>query len=753
MLARLTDLATKFPRAILACWLALISVLAIIGIGTNRHVPFANVRLAGTESARELALSQATFGRTATVPILLEGRRGRIGREGPRLVARLRSDPANHVLSPFDHVAAGAALRPHGGSALVVVVRSLRGSQQPADALAPIRAAAHAQSLGLRVSVTGPVAVAERLNEISLTSAARAQLLALPLLLLVLMLLFRSPLAALVPAIIGGATVAAGTGLVRLGVDLGAQFDVFAPTIASIMGLALGVDYSLLIVTRFRELLAAGEQDAAGAAAQTVMTAGRTVAHAGIVLAAGMICALLLAPGASLTSMAFAVLATTAVACLSALVAVPAALALLGHRIDRWTLGPAPRFGSFRIARRVLSRPRHAGAACLLPLVALAAVGLSITAGPPTVMQLSKQEPTRAAIERLRSSFGVGWEAPLEITLVAHSGPATAPATLARLVSLQHRLARLPGVHLVVGPADLASGLRGKRGRGGALRAIANAGSARRNAASVLVDLAHGATATRLFVIPAARWGSLGLARLREAIIGQLRALEAGGGIRAAVGGVAAETVEYDAIVSGRLPLLFAALAITSLTILAVLLRTLLVPLVTVALNTITVAATFGVLSLLFVGAHPLFGGPGEIDTMALTMMLVVIFALSIDYQVFLLGRMREHLPTAARPSRCAARLAIGEGLITTGPVVAGAALIMCTVFGAFATAQSIFLRQLGVGLTVAIAIDATIVRMVLLPSALAIIGRDAWKTPTWPRVSLRPSPTPGRSLQESAEV
>jgi RND superfamily putative drug exporter len=254
-------------------------------------------------------------------------------------------------------------------------------------------------------------------------------------------------------------------------------------------------------------------------------------------------------------------------------------------------------------------------------------------------------------------------------------------------------------------------------------------------------------------VIPTTRWGSPGLARLRGAIVGRLRALQDGGGIRAAVGGVAAETVEYDRIVNGRLPLLFAALALTTLSILAVLLRTLLVPLVTVALNTITVAATFGVLSLLFVGAHPLLGGPGEIDSMALTMMLVIIFALSIDYQVFLLGRMREHLPARTRRSRGAARLAIGEGLLTTGPVVAGAALIMCTVFAAFATAQSIFLRQFGVGLTVAIALDATIVRMVLLPSALAILGRDAWTAPSLPRPRLRRHRAPSRAIQEGMEA
>jgi putative drug exporter of the RND superfamily len=207
-------------------------------------------------------------------------------------------------------------------------------------------------------------------------------------------------------------------------------------------------------------------------------------------------------------------------------------------------------------------------------------------------------------------------------------------------------------------------------------------------------------------------------------------------GLHVAVGGVAAQLVDYDRVTSARIPLLVIAISLVTYLGLVSILRSLLLPLVAVALNLFTVAAAFGVLTVLFVGANPPLGGAGALDVITVAAIFAIAFALSIDYQVFLLTRMREEFVRTG-----STEAAINFGVDRTGGVVTGAAVIMISVFLAFAMSDFVVVRQFGVGLTVAVLLDATVVRLVLLPAVMRLFGFRIWWMPRWlgawpPRVS-----------------
>jgi RND superfamily putative drug exporter len=240
---------------------------------------------------------------------------------------------------------------------------------------------------------------------------------------------------------------------------------------------------------------------------------------------------------------------------------------------------------------------------------------------------------------------------------------------------------------------------------------------------SFVLDLGGGGRAARMLITPKAGLESAGSRQLRTRLERITRTLN-GGGITARLGGEAAQVIDYEHSTLSRLAMLVVLLAALNFVLLVIVLRSLLVPLATVALNLVTVGATFGALRLLFEGHAPL-GGPGYLNTLALTGTFTVIFTLSLDYQVFLLARVREGY--AASGSN---RAAIDYGLRRTSAVILGAAFAMVAVFAAFGASDFSVIRQLGVGLTIAILLDATVVRLVLLPALIRLCGERSWRLP-----------------------
>lgn len=274
---------------------------------------------------------------------------------------------------------------------------------------------------------------------------------------MVLLLVFRSPIAAFVPALFGIAAVESGYGAVGLLAELHPITDV-ATALTSMMGLALGVDYSLLLVSRYREELASGLTPAQAAVAAQ-QSAGRTVLFAGVTLIIAMLAAIALSPGDFLFSAAASVATVALVSMAGSFLAAPAMLALIGTRIDRWRIGGAPREGGAwaAMARGVQRRPILWGGLALVPLLGLSVPALGLDTGPPDVRALPASSPARQDAQRVADVFGAGWAAPFEVYVADPSGPITTGKRLKAMATWQAKVARWPDVDTVIGPGAIAT--------------------------------------------------------------------------------------------------------------------------------------------------------------------------------------------------------------------------------------------------------------------------------------------------------
>lgn len=259
------------------------------------------------------------------------------------------------------------------------------------------------------------------------------------------------------------------------------------------------------------------------------------------------------------------------------------------------------------------------------------------------------------------------------------------------------------------------------------LAAIDGAPADRRRAAQVVLNVENGGEAGRVLVVPKTAPNDEHTRELYADLLERTRELGDQLGVETAVGGTAGALSEYDKRASSRLIWLILALAVVSYVALVPIFGSLLLPLVAVLLNLVSVGAAFGSLALLFQGDAPILGGPGYIDVVAISAMYTVIFGLSLDYQVFLIGRMREGWRQSGET-----KTAIRYGLERTAAVVTGAAAIMIAVFLAFATTDIATTSQFGIGLAIAVLLDATLVRLMLLPATIGLFGDVAWRGPRW---------------------
>jgi RND superfamily putative drug exporter len=1080
---RLLTIGVRRPRAALAAWLIATAMLGIYGLGVGQHLTAPTLTVPGTESAREFQLFRQHFSPSVDVPILLQGPRAALNREGPALAAGLAKLPGARVISAWAPNSLGPMLRRSSTSALVLVSVALPPHVSEHGVTRSINRTIYADIARPVVArVSGIDAIGTQLQSASLSAVSRAELIAIPVLLIVLLIVFGSVTAAAIPALLGLGTVFAGFGVLSLLAQVAPLTDL-TTSAASMMGLALGVDYSLLVVSRFRDELPAHptSDELRRAATVAALRAGRTVAFAGGAIALLMVSALLVSTGTLLISAVTGVIVVALVSVMATIVAAPAALTLLGGRVAHRAMQrsarlpratPAPAGGG-----RPLWRSPLFAAIVAVGLLAVAWRATSLATGPPDARQLPTGSTARHDYEQLSRAVGAGWATPFELTAVVPDGVITTLPRLDALASAQREIGRDHDVAAVIGPGTLATSARpllhaeaslsaanaslqqsardvggltsnlgqaavgaqrvqsgfsqaaaavgtlASGGNGGAsavarLRAglqqatdgsrlanqalagaqqaaariasggdVAAAGAAKlaaklgagsstaasaepqlislaqslrdnatnasalasplgsvdsnvatasgqldrilsslgsvrfsrrdqtyrtvlgeimsarstlaatpstvgvvdklrqlsatdlrastdasllasgvatlgqtagqlQNAAAALsagisqlnrgehalangierlassgaalttgmatlsggtgtlgaklatlqsgaqqlasgltqeesqtgnlagalsagqrraaadqhalpgnskllkqligapgvfssghavlaalqgasatqragldytIDAGSDGQAARLLIVPRSAPGSAATAALRQRLQKVARSLSQAIGAQAAVGGPSALLRDYANAASGRMPLLIVTLMLVTFVLLALVFRSLLAPLISVLLNLVTVGAAFGALALLAGGAHPILGGPGYVDALSVSAMFTAIFALSIDYQVFLLMRMREGWLRTGNVSD-----GVDYGVARTKRVVAGAAAIMAGVFLAFSTADVATIRQLGVGLALAVVIDATVVRLVLLPAALRLGGRFTWWMPRW---------------------
>jgi putative drug exporter of the RND superfamily len=476
--------------------------LGVVGLQVEERLSPLSLEVPGTAASNGETLEQSHFGESSPFVVLLQGPAAELDRQGPRLVAALREEPAATVISPWDRGSLDA-LRPASGKALVLVDFRVPLEEAMRNTVPRLERTLEAEVRGpVTATESGFASVARALQEESLTSTERAELLAAPLLILVLLFVFRSLVAALIPLAFGALTVIAGRGVLALLTEA-MTIDALSLVVCTMMGLALGVDYSLLIVSRFREELER-DPDPWRAAAATRASAGRTTLFAGVTLIVALVFSAFLQPGSLLLSLATATAVVTVISVVISTVAIPALLGLLGPRLNAVPIGRPRRQGQrstvAAAASAALRRPALAAALVAVPLILLTLPVIGFTTGAPGIDELPSSNDARQSAERIDRAVGPGWEAPFVLVAATERGPITGRRDLALLGRWQRRIAAEPGIRTVIGPGpiarrtaplrDLGSGLAGEGG--GEMAQLEKLGPGLRRAAGAVAELRAG---------------------------------------------------------------------------------------------------------------------------------------------------------------------------------------------------------------------------------------------------------------------
>jgi uncharacterized membrane protein YdfJ with MMPL/SSD domain len=622
-------------------------------------------------------------------------------------------------------------------TATYVVVELDMTNEQSVDAVQPLREKIH-PAAGLTFQLTGYGPVTKDSAEQSEADLQQAETVSLPIAAIILVVVFASIVAAGMPLLVAGLAIPSSLAIIYL-VAQQVEMSVFVLNIATMLGLALAIDYSLFMVSRFREELGRG-RSVADSVERAVATSGKAVAFSGMAVAIGL-SGLLVFEAAALRSIGLGGSIVVLCSVVYALTFLPAILGILGHRVNALSVSGLIR--RLRPNRPVVARPsRWEGVArwvmrrpilVLVPtLVLLLAAGtpfLRLQQGVPGAEIYPAGLESRDAYVALQTEFPRGETTPI-VVLADVQGPPTDPANALALARYSAALVDIDGIDRVEGPFSLTDPATGAamtpeqvaqlwttpRDK---LPAEVAAGLDRLASAYI-----HGSTVRLDAISP------IDAAQpTASAIIPIVRALPAGEGIKTEVGGTAALGHDFLVSQSERAPLGVGIPLIASGVILFLLFGSLVLPLKAVLMTLLSISASFGALVWIFQEGHlaqqlafePLHytiaGNP--------IIMFCVLFGLSMDYEVLLLSRIQEAYRRTGDNTA-----SVAEGLAKTAGMITGAALIMISVFGAFALAEVITIKSIGVGMAIAVFIDATIIRVLLVPAAMRLMGRWNWWAP-----------------------
>jgi RND superfamily putative drug exporter len=730
---RLGRFVVRHARLVVAAW----AVLIVVALPFAPQAPSA-LRAGGfirddLESARAKALLEQELGSPPSALV--------VAFHSDRLVAgtpafetaaasAMRDVPsAPHVVRVISHLLQPRQISADGHTAYDIVFLDLPADDSP-DAL-PILRERLGEAPGLTVELAGGPAFYGDVQHVSERDLQRSEVISLPLAALALLIVFGSLVAAGVPLVVGGSSV-----LVALAaIFVVAQFtpmSIFVLNLATLLGLGLGVDYSLLLTSRFREELSkrpADDDDRVEEAVRiTVATAGRAIFFSGLTVLLGL-AGLVLFEFLILRSVGIAGAVVVAFAVSSALTLLPALLTLFGRHLDRYAVRrvktrPDADGPWARLARWVMRRPVAVLIPTLAFLLLLGSPFLHVRFNSPDASILPPDVPSRAAFDRLRDAFGEGEFAPIAIA-IRTDGPATSAANLAALYDYSRRIAADPRVTRVDSLVDVDP--RMTLAQYQLLYADPN-GPRDRFTGTVLAATTRADLTAFTITTPFGPNREEGRALVRDLRSGT-GPLAAPPGTKILVGGGAADVADVVDGVAADFPRTAAFIIVTTYLVLFALLRSVVLPAKALVMNALSITASFGALVWIFqdgnLSALLGFQPVGFVETTQPVILFCVLFGLSMDYEVFLLSRMKEVWDTTHDNTEAVAR-----GLERSGRIVTSAALIVVVVAGSFAFADIVLIKALGLGVAVAVALDATVVRALLVPATMRLLGRWNWWMP-----------------------
>ncbi len=563
----------------------------------------------------------------------------------------------------------------------------------------------------LETDIAGPWAVYKGVNETVSEDLARAETLSLPLVIILSLLIFGSVVASLMPAVVGAIAVLGALAVVRM-ITSFTEVSVFSINVITLLGTGLAIDYALFVVSRFREELAQLPDDDPEASAKairvTMATAGRTVLFSGLTVAAAM-SSLLIFPQNFLRSLGYGGIAAVIVAVIAATTVLPAILVLLGRRIDAGRL-PWRRHrpvsvesdhGAWaRLATAVMRRPLVVMVIVVTALLVIAAPFLGVKWGSVDYRVLPPDSPAHVAAEKLNTEFG------------------------------QER----SSANLLLETTD---------------RADVAAYTADVKDVEGVVDVRTVAQDENTTLLRAS-WEGNSQTQESQDTVRAIREVPGPDGENVLVGGLTADTVDLLTSLESHLPWMGLIIAAVMLVLLFLAFGSLVLPVKAIAMNLFSITASFGVITWIFAEGHLEnvlgFTSTGFLDATQPIFMLAILVGLSMDYEVFLLSRIREQWDLTHDNT-----LAVATGVQRTGRIITSAALLLAVVIGAFSTSGVVFMKMIGIGMLVALLIDATVVRSLLVPATMKLLGNWNWWAPAgmrrwWERYGIRESdgePTP----------
>ncbi len=693
MIARLSDLAARRARRVLMLAGVVFLLAAVLGVPLVSTLKSESSDFQDRAAPSEQVLrtieratgQSAGYGVAALVPNVGDARANPAAAlPAARVASLLAAQPGFQRVLDYPATRLPALLSRDGRQTVVLAAFATR--KRAVTAVDHIRP----QLAGSGVRLGGNDLAFSEINKRTTSDLSRAEMLAFPILLLLSFWVFRGLVAAALPLLVGGFAIVLTFLALRL-IDQVTGLSIFAVNLVTGLGLGLGIDYSLFVLSRYREELAGGA-DTATAIARTLQTAGRTVLYSALTVAGALSC-LLVFPLRFLYSMGFGGALVALCAGAVSLTVLPAVLVALGPRINALSPArlqrkaaqtPQQRGAWFTLAHAVMRRPGLVALLTSTALIALALPSLRLTLAPAAANALPSSSQPRQVAEALTRDFPVDSSQTITMAVLA---PAGAPGATV-LTALSQRVRRAAAGQASVGPARYL-------GRG-------------------------------VWELEALPRGTVGTPA-NQRLVKRLRSLA--GHSPLLVGGPTAGFIDQKTAIAAHAPLALAILALVTGGFLFLMTGSLVLPLVALAMNLLTVAVGAGLLVLVFQDGHAAsligFSPIGGLEESNLVLLFVVAFALSTDYGVFLYSRIKE-----AHDDGLPTRAAVALGLERTGRLVTAAALLFCVAIGAFATSHILFIKQLGVGAALAVAIDASVVRALLVPALMGRLGERSWWAP-----------------------
>jgi RND superfamily putative drug exporter len=703
MLLKGSPAVRRRARLVLGLTAVLLAVAAVFGSGVFDSLKSGGFDDPASESTRARHLIETRFGGQTNLVLLVHAKSGSVDSRtvraaGAELTAALDRMPGVANVASYWSTRL-PSLKSADGTYAVVVGHVAGDDQQVADRTAAIVGRYSGDRGAITVLAGGEAAANRDVRAEVNRSLAVAEAIAVPLILVLLVIAFGSFAAALLPLLIGAIAIVGTFAELRL---LGSVTDVsvFAVNLTTALGLGLSVDYALLMVSRFRECLAAGAR-VDDAVAQTMRTAGRTIVFSAVTVAAAL-ATLLVFPQFFLRSFAYAGVGVVLIAAVAALVVVPAMLASLGHRVNAGRLPwvQAVRAGESRkwgwLAATVMRRPLLTATPVVALLLLAASPLLGVSFGSPDQGTLPHRTASRQVADLIEARFAGNQAAATDVVVVGAIAPE-------QLRAYARELSYLDGVGLV-------------RSSVGAFALLSQVGDP-------AADLGR-PDVQRLSVVITLPPKSAEAQRL----IREIRMLPGPSGGRVLVSSADARLADTKHAIGVRLPLAGGLVGLTTFVVLLLFTGSVVQAVRALLLNTLSLAATLGVMTWIFQDGHlaGLLGfTPRALDTSMTVLLLCIGFGLSMDYEVFLISRIKE-----LHDGEADTVTAVTQGLARTGRIVSTAAGLLAVSFFVFGTSTVNFLQMFGLGAGLAVLIDATLVRGVLVPATMRLLGPAAWYSP-----------------------